>query len=230
MGCCCSKAGILPDVADLDEYKEFQNLLNEDIGGGNSHGWEIKKNWPRGNDNGYKNDFKMRVSLRRFMNTNDNKLLRGDGKYRGLQPQHFLDYLLNPENLPGLLECKDVQDLPDGCIKYLRVKAPGLKPRDHVWKYTIKKEGDGSIFVCIRSTAHDDYPEIPGTFRAYYYNSCKFAMSATEPGILEMTEFIFQDLKGGICPCLMNAALPVGTVAANNIEMDHFKKKGIFRL
>ena len=58
----------------------------------------------------------MRVSLRPHESGNPNHLLRGDGKYIGVQPQQFLDYLLNPENLPGLLEWVDVEDLPDGYI------------------------------------------------------------------------------------------------------------------
>jgi len=63
---------------------------------------------------------------------------------------------MNPHNLPGLLENKHVEDLPGGgCIKYLKVKAPGIVPRDHVWRYVVEDrqaEGDG-LFVCIKTTA-----------------------------------------------------------------------------
>jgi hypothetical protein len=48
------------------------------------------------------------------------------------------------------------------------------------------------------------------TIRAYYYNACLFQMSEEEDNVMEMTEFIFQDLKGGIPPSLMNSALPAG--------------------
>ena len=121
-----------------------------------------------------------------------------------------------------------MEDLPDGCIKYLKVKAPGLAARDHVWRYIIddRQAEDGKLFVCIKTTTHDDYPETKGVVRAYYYNSCMFQMSATEPGVCEMTEFIHQDLKGSLPVCLMNAALPVGTIHTNDIEMKHFKKTG----
>ena len=111
-------------LEDVSEYEKFQPI---------AYGWQIKSDWPRE----YKHDFKMRVSLRPHESGNPNHLLRGDGKYIGVQPQQFLDYLLNPENLPGLL-------------KYCRVKAPCMKARDHVWKYTIDKRVDGSIFVTIR--------------------------------------------------------------------------------
>ena len=130
----------------VTEYQEFQRLLAGDLKEGNTHGWQIKSDWP----GEYKHDFQMRVSLRPHESGNPNHLLRGDGKYIGVQPQQFLDYLLNPENLPGLLEWVDVEDLPNGYIKYCRVKAPCMKARDHVWKYTIDKRDDGSIFVTIR--------------------------------------------------------------------------------
>ena len=50
-------------------------------------------------------------------------------------------------------------------------------------------------------------------------------MSKEEENVMEMTEFIFQDLKGGIPPSLMNSALPGGTIATNKKEMEYFKKK-----
>ena len=50
-------------------------------------------------------------------------------------------------------------------------------------------------------------------------------MSAEEEGVMEMTEFIFQDLKGSLPPGLMNAALPAGTLQANAMEMDILKGK-----
>ena len=58
----------------------------------------------------------------------------------------------------------------------------------------------------------------PAVIRAYYYNGSLFRMSE-EDGVMEMTEFIWQDLKGGIPVCLMNAALPAGTVDFNKNEM-----------
>jgi len=222
--CCCGTRTnpILPQVQrGVTEYEEFQRLLAEDLSEGNFHGWQIKSDWPQE----YKNDFKMRVSLRPHECGNPNHLLRGDGKYVGVRPQQFLDYLLNPENLPGLLEWVDVEDLSDGYIKYCRVKAPCMKARDHVWKYTIDKRDDGSIFVTIRTCQHEKYPERKNTIRAYYYNACLFQMSKEEDDVMEMTEFIFQDLKGGIPPALMNSALPAGTIATNKKEMEYLKNK-----
>ena len=50
-------------------------------------------------------------------------------------------------------------------------------------------------------------------------------MSKEEDDVMEMTEFIFQDLKGGIPPALMNSALPAGTIATNKKEMEYLNKK-----
>ena len=207
------------------EFEEFERLLSEDVTPGNSHGWTIKKDWPaRYSPQG----FMMRVCLRPHGSGNPNNLLRGDGRYQGAKPAHFLEYLLNPESLPGLQELRDVETLPGGdVIKYLRVKAPLMAPRDHVWRYTVDRREDGSIFVCVRTTHHEKCPVKKGVIRAYYYNACIFAMSKEQEGVMEMTEFIFQDLKGGVPVCLMNAALPIGTVKTNEIEMKHFKSKGL---
>ena len=224
--CCCFKSRhnpVLPTPLgnDATEYEEFLRLCAEEVGNDNTHGWQIKKDWPQK----YKNNFKMRVSLRPHESGNPNNLLRGDGKYIGVQPQHFLEFLLNPENLPGLVEWVDVEDLPDGYIKYCRVKAPCMKARDHVWKYTIDKRDDGSIFVTIRTCRHEKFPVREDAIRAYYYNSCLFQMSKDEDNFMEMTEFIFQDLKGSIPPSLMNSALPAGTIATNKKEMEYLTKK-----
>jgi hypothetical protein len=235
MGCCCccckrsAEYRVLPEARDdAEEYAEFQRLLAEGVEPGNSGGWIVKKDWP----GTYKNDFQMRVSLRPHPSKNTNMILRGDGKYRGVKPEDFLKYLMNPDNLPGLLENKHVEDLPGGgCIKYLKVKAPGMAPRDHVWRYVVhdRLEEDGTLFVCIKTTTHKDFPETKGVIRAYYHNSSLFRMSETEPGVCEMTEFVFQDLKGSLPVCLMNAALPSGTIRANDIEMKHFKETGVWK-
>jgi len=79
--------------------------------------------------------------------------------------------------------------------------------------------------VCIRTTTNEKCPETAGVIRAYYYNSSVFKMSTEEPDVMEMTEFIFQDLKGGLPVCLMNAALPAGTLAANENEMELLTKQ-----
>eukprot|EP00438_Fugacium_kawagutii_P025850 Skav231405 [mRNA] locus=scaffold4039:34517:35209:- [translate_table: standard] len=220
MGCCCcccaSGDRVLPQADDQSEYDKFQKLLAEDVGPNNPHGWEIKSDWPKD----YKHNFKMRICLRNHESGNPNKLLRGDGKYTGgVTPEDFLGFLLNPKNLPGLKKWVDVETLPDGYIKYCSVKAPCMTARDHCWKYTIDRRDDGSIFVCIRTTTHLECPENPKFIRAYYYNSSLFKMSETEPGVMEMTEFIFQDLKGGLPPSLLNAALPAGTLETNKQEM-----------
>jgi hypothetical protein len=98
MGCCCGRTAasrVLPAAReDQDEYAEFQRLIAEDVGPGNSLGWSIKKDWPKN----YKNDFMMRVCLRPHDSKNPNMFLRGDGKYRGVKPADFLNYLLNPDN------------------------------------------------------------------------------------------------------------------------------------
>lgn len=220
MGCCCCCCGssghrVLPEK-NGSEYEEFQRLLAEDLGPKNPSGWQIKRDWPK---DYCKEQFKLRVCLRNHESGNPNKLLRADGKFKGVAPEDFLGYLLNPENLPGLKEWKDVETLPDGYMKYCRVKAPGMTARDHCWKYEIDRREDGSIFVCIRTSSHVDCPEKPGVIRAYYYNSSLFKMSESEEGVMEMTEFIFQDLKGGLPPCLLNAALPAGTFETNKHEM-----------
>ena len=100
-----------------------------------------------------------------------------------------------------------------------------MTARDHCWKYTIDRRADGSIFVCIRTTSHPDCPVKPGIIRAYYYNSSLFKMSESEPGVMEMTEFIFQDLKGGLPPSLLNAALAAGTIETNKKEMKYLLAK-----
>ena len=117
MGCCCccsSGDRVLPSDGGQSEYEEFQKLLAEEIAANNPHGWQIKNDWPKD----YKQNFKMRVALRKHESGNPNKLLRADGKYQGVSPEDFLGFLLNPENLPGLQEWKDVETLPDGYIKY----------------------------------------------------------------------------------------------------------------
>jgi hypothetical protein len=100
-----------------------------------------------------------------------------------------------------------------------------MKARDHVWKYTIDKRGDGSIFVTIRTVAHDQCPVTASAIRAYYYNSSEFKMSVEEDGVMEMTEFIFMDLKGKLPVWLLNSALPAGTIDTNRKEMAYLKKK-----
>ena len=226
--CCCVNAPprVLPGgpSAGRSEADEFARLLAEELTGPNS-AWKIPKDWPKKYT---KQGFMMRVALRAHESGNANKLLRADGKFRGCRPQMFLDYLLNPENLPGLQEWRDVEATADGgFVKYCRVKAPLMRARDHCWRYTVDRRDDGSIFVCIRTAEHAACPEVPGVIRAFYYNACEFRMSAEEPNVCLMTEFIFQDLKGGLPPGLLNAALPGGTLQANAIEMAHFKKKGL---
>jgi len=163
---------------------------------------------------------------------NGNAFMRADGKFKGVSPQQFVDYLLNPTNLPGLQEWVDVAENADGSlIKYCKVKAPMMTARDHCWKVMVDRRDDGSIFVCIRTT-EPSHPECmvseetgccgPAVIRAYYYNGSLFRMSE-EDGVMEMTEFIWQDLKGGIPVCLMNAALPAGTVDFNKNEMKLLK-------
>eukprot|EP00747_Dinoflagellata_sp_TGD_P189377 gnl/TRDRNA2_/TRDRNA2_49651_c0_seq1.p1 gnl/TRDRNA2_/TRDRNA2_49651_c0~~gnl/TRDRNA2_/TRDRNA2_49651_c0_seq1.p1 ORF type:complete len:234 (+),score=41.20 gnl/TRDRNA2_/TRDRNA2_49651_c0_seq1:87-788(+) len=232
MGCWPSICGAAPTVVavsprqdDIDEWEEFQRLLNEDLNDP-SIGWKIKKDWA----SNYKNDFKVRVALKPDKITaNLNNILRADLKYKGISPQAHLECLVNPVDLPGLKELVDVETLPNGYIKYCRVKAPGLSARDHCWKYTVDQRADGSIFCCIRTTTHQKCPEKPGVIRAYYYNATLMEMSSDEPGVMCFTEFIQQDLKGGLPACLMNAALPAGTVAANDNEMKTLKKKGLFK-
>ena len=223
MGCCCSAPDrVLPEPPAVPEHETFVALLNESLDDG-KHGWKIKKNWPTSYN---KDGFKMRVALRPYVSGNKNMLLRADGKFKGATPQEFADFLLSVENLPGYLNSFDAETLPDGSvIKYLKVKAPGMKARDHCWKYTFDKREDGSIFACIRTTTHDSCPPTNQAIRAYYYNASLFRTSTEEEGVMEMTEFIFQDLKGGLPPWLMNAALPAGTLQANAMEMKHLAKR-----
>ena len=53
-----------------------------------------------------------------------------------MTPKDCVDMMKNPtpELVPGLQECSEVEALPDGCIKYLRMKVPGMSARDHVWR------------------------------------------------------------------------------------------------
>ena len=216
MGCGGSADRVLPEPPAVSEYEAFVALNSESLVTGNPDGWKIKKDWPAQ----YRKDgFKMRVALRPHVSGNPNMMMRADGKFKGVTPQQFADFLLAVENLPGHKESFDVETLPDGCVKYLKVKAPGLKARDHCWKYTFEKRGDGSIFACIRTISHPKCPPKMGVIRAYYYNASLFRMSTEEEDVMEMTEFIFQDLKGGLPPGLMNAALPAGTLKANEMEM-----------
>jgi len=221
MGCCGSTKRVLPEPATVSEYDTFLALLKEPLDAGNPHGWKIKKDWPAHFVNG---NFKMRVALRKHESGNPNMLLRADGKYKGVTPQDFADFLLAVENIPGFKESYDVETLPNGCIKYLCVKAPGFTARDHCWKYSFEMLGDGSIFACIRTTVHETCPPKNSAIRAYYYNASLFKMS-TEEGVMEMTEFIFQDLQGYLPPCLLNAALPLGTLQANAMEMKHLQNR-----
>ena len=219
MGCSSSAPDRpLPDAPPASEYDAFLALLNEPIPWGqkpgqpNELGWTVKMDWPEK----YRPDgFKMRIALRPHECGNANMLMRADGKFVGVQPQQFADFLLDVEKLPGYQQSWTVEELPDGCIKYLRVKAPMMKARDHCWRYTFKTLEDGSIFACIRTIAHEKCPPKDDAFRAYYYNASLFKKSTEEEGIMEMTEFIFQDLKGSLGPGLMNMALPAGTLKAN---------------
>ena len=248
MGCNSSAPDrALPDAQPVSEYDTFLTLLNEPVpwaqtgvhsgqplsqsnhsgvhggAGGNAPGWRVKLDWSQ---TYRKEGFKMRIALRPHECGNPNMLMRADGKFQGVQPQQFADFLLDLEKLPGYQESSTVETLPDGCIiKYLRVKAPLMKARDHCWKYTFKTLEDGSIFACIRTIAHPKCPPRSDAIRAYYYNASLFKMSAEEEGVMEMTEFIFQDLKGSLPPGLMNAALPAGTLQANAMEMDILKGK-----
>ena len=223
MGCCASAPDrVLPEAPATSEHEAFLALLNESLDEGNPHGWKIKKAWPAT----YRKDgFKMQIALRQHESGNKNMLMRADGKFKGATPREFADFLLGVEVLPGYQESFDVETFPEGCIKYLRVKAPGMKARDHCWKYTFETREDGSIFACIRTTTHERCPPKPGVIRAYYYNASLFRMSSEEEGVMEMTEFIFQDLKGGLPPWLMNAALPAGTLQTNAMEMKYLAKK-----
>ena len=226
MGCCGSAPAdrVLPEPPATTEYDTYVSMLNESLDPGNPRGWTIKKDWPTE----YRKDgFKiMRIALRPHESGNANMLLRADGKFKGARPHEFADFLKQVEVLPGFQESFDAETLPDGSIiKYLRVKAPCLTARDHCWKYTFEKRGDGSIFACIRTTTHDKCPPRPGVIRAYYHNASLFKMSTEEEGVMEMTEFIFQDLKGGLSPSLMNSALAPGTLQANAMEMKHLAKK-----
>lgn len=223
MGCAGSAQRVLPEPPAGSEYDTFLALLEESLGVDNPHGWKIKKGWPAEYD--VKCNFKMRIALRPHESGNPNMLLRADGKYKGAAPQDFSDFLFAVENLPGFKESYDVEQLPDGCVKYLRVKAPGFKARDHCWRYTVDKRDDGSIFSCIRSVEHTACPPKPGAIRAYYYNASLFRWSTEEEGVMEMTEFVFQDLKGSLPPGMMNAALPAGTLKANELEMKHFQAR-----
>ncbi|CAE8633985.1 unnamed protein product [Polarella glacialis] len=228
MGSCFARprTGIVSlRLEDRDEWEEFQRLLKEDLNDP-AAGWKIKKDWAAN----YKNDYKIRISLKPDTTTgNPNYILRADVKFRVVTAQAHLDCLVTPDNLPGLQELETVETLPDGYIKYCRVKAPCLAARDHCWKYTIDHREDGSIFCCLRTATHPKCPLKAGVIRAYYYNATLITMSADEPRVMCFTEFIQQDLKGGLPVCLMNAALPAGTVAANDNEMKTFKKKGLFK-
>ena len=113
-----------------------------------------KSDWPRE----YKHDFKMRVSLRPHESGGLNHIASRRWKIHRCSTAAISGLSVEPENLPGLLEWEDVEDLPYGYIKYCRVKAPCMKARDHVWKYTIDKRDDGSIFVTIRTCQHEKYP------------------------------------------------------------------------
>ena len=131
MGCCCSnKNDVLPAIPEgTTEWEGFQRLLAE--GFDPSKGWTVKQDWPAD----YSNDFMMKIAVKPDPQSgNANYILRGDGKYRGVTPQMFVDFLLDPRGLPGFQELREVQTLPDGFIKYIRVKAPGLSARDHCWR------------------------------------------------------------------------------------------------
>lgn len=238
MGACCSKTssvGLPSEPAAGDELAEFERLLGEGVEPGS--GWVVKRDWPR-SPLAYPDDFRLRVCVRPHESGNPNLLMRADAAFRGVKPEHFLEFLLNPAAMPGLKELADLEGEPPKagasgtCIKYLRVKAPGMRPRDHVWRYVIdRRAADGSIFVCIRTVTHPARPEVAGgPIRAYYYNATRLRMGIDTAGVpvCELTEFIFQDLKGGIPTCLMNAALAPGTLAFNQAEMRHFKDAGLF--
>ena len=71
-----------------------------------------------------------------------------------MKPQDFVNYLLNPTNLPGLQEWKDVEELQDGSlIKYCKVKAPMMAARDHCWKYTIDKVSFRFLILLLKKEA-----------------------------------------------------------------------------
>eukprot|EP00930_Biecheleria_cincta_P071420 TRINITY_DN58931_c0_g1_i1.p1 TRINITY_DN58931_c0_g1~~TRINITY_DN58931_c0_g1_i1.p1 ORF type:complete len:209 (-),score=28.05 TRINITY_DN58931_c0_g1_i1:16-642(-) len=202
MGCLCCKYNhrTLPSDNDpmpdpnLTEWQIFEKLVGESLDDP-SIGWQLKRDFSPT----YKNDFKVRIAVKPDkVSGNPNYILRGDLKYRGVRPEDHLKALVDPVDLPGFQEMREVQVMePDASfIKYLRVKAPGLTARDHCWKYTIDRGEDGSIFCCIRSTTHPDCPVRPGVIRAYYYNATLMTMSKDEPGVMCFTEFIQQDLKG----------------------------------
>mmetsp|Transcript_60020 Transcript_60020/g.106821 ORF Transcript_60020/g.106821 Transcript_60020/m.106821 type:complete len:230 (+) Transcript_60020:53-742(+) len=228
MGSCWSaETGIIPVLdSEVTEWEAFQNLMKEDLN--TSLGWKIKKDFKAD----HKNGFKVRIALKPEKHGgNPNSLMRADLKYKGVKPVDHLEALVNPVDLPGFQEMNDVEIFEPGSsfVKYLRVKAPGLHARDHCWKYTIDRREDGSIFCCIRSTTHPECPARPGIIRAYYYNATLMTMSGDEPDVMCFTEFIQQDLKGGLPVCLMNAALPAGTVAANDSEMKALRTKGLVK-
>jgi hypothetical protein len=111
MGCGASSGDnrVLPEpLASGTERDEFERLLKEPVDTGNPHGWQIKKPWPAT----YRDDFKMRVCLRKHESGNPNMLLRADGKFKGVVPQDFLDFLLKPENLPGFAGVQGSGDAP----------------------------------------------------------------------------------------------------------------------
>ena len=77
----------------------------------------------------------------------------------------------------------------------------------------------------LATIAHEQCPPKDDAIRTCYYNASLFKKSTEEEGVMEMTEFIFQDLKGSIGPGLMNMALPAGTLKANEMEMKILKGK-----
>eukprot|EP00164_Ancoracysta_twista_P004710 GFYU01006367.1.p2 GENE.GFYU01006367.1~~GFYU01006367.1.p2 ORF type:complete len:226 (-),score=61.63 GFYU01006367.1:176-853(-) len=224
MGSGSSAPQTLPDVSTpVVEWDEYQSILNQDIGA--SGEWKVTADQSE-----WKNDFKMTVRQREDPDGNKNNIMRGDASFKGIKPEHLLDFFTNPKNLEGIKEWVDVETLPDGDeIKFYSVKMPLMKLRENVLKYKIDKREDGSIFLSIRSWVHDKYPLKTSTIRVKYKNMAHFRMSSTDPTVCELTEFIQMDLGGKFPAKTLNGALGKETIKTNKKMMDLFKKEGKFQ-
>ena len=95
--------------------------------------------------------------------------------------------------------------------------------RDNVLKIHIDKRDDGSIFLCMRSWAHESKPVSKNPIRVYYTNQTHIWPSKDEEGVVCLTEYIQMCLEGSLGG-MVNGVLGKETIKTNHAMMQILKK------
>ena len=113
----------------------------------------------------------MTVHQRKNPNGGKDDQMRGWGCYKGVTVQEVFEFFTKGDTFPGILEWTPFEKLENGDeLIYYRSKAPLFDERDNILKMHIDKRDDGSVFISMRSWAHEKYPARVKPIRSNYYN------------------------------------------------------------